>query len=325
MHKEMEVNMKKCPNCGTKNADSALQCNFCDTKLDEEIKTESKSADYVHDEKTEKKRRLTGRILLVVVIVFIAVVSFCVGAILFADNAPTKAEEIYSVVSETFETNRKFSGSFSGNGTACTFNGEIKNSVITITLSGGKYETITFSKDGLMCNGALVDKSNELYNLYTSYLLITSTDKSLSEMKAEDIKNNILPIIKSNILSDFDERFNESTFVSSIHSLLAYFNNDDNVKSYFAPVFPDDIKNGETSFDIASYDLQNQVLKEFKNAFKSGEEYDSINTALKEAKSHVNKAYKMNGSFVTENGVVKSANLKMVNEGKSYFLSISFE
>ena len=56
--------MKKCPNCGTKNADSALQCNFCDTKLDEEIKTESKSADYVHDEKTEKKRRLTGDILL---------------------------------------------------------------------------------------------------------------------------------------------------------------------------------------------------------------------------------------------------------------------
>ena len=72
--------MKKCPNCGTKNADSAQQCNFCDTKLAEEIKAETKSADYVHDEKTEKKRRLTGRILLVVVIAFIAVVAFCVGA-----------------------------------------------------------------------------------------------------------------------------------------------------------------------------------------------------------------------------------------------------
>ncbi len=317
--------MKKCPNCGTKNADSAQQCNFCDTKLSEEIKAETKSADYVHDEKTEKKRRLTGRILLVVVIAFIAVVAFCVGAILSSDNAPTKAEELYSVVSETFETNRKFSGSFSGDGTACTFSGEIKDSVITISVSGGKYETITISKDGLKCNGALVDESNELYDLYTSYLLITSTDKSLFELKAEDIKNSLLPIIKSNLLQDFDNRFDETIFISSVHSLLSYFNNDDNVKSYFSPVFPEDVKNGETSFDIASYDLQNQVLKEFKNAFKDKGEYDSINTVLKEAKSHVNKAYKMNGSFVTENGVIKSANLKMVNDGKSYSLSISIE
>ena len=170
----------------------------------------------------------------------------------------------------------------------------------------------------------IVTKDMEEYNLYIAYLLLTSTEKSPLELKTKDIETSILPIVKDKMTNNFDNTFIKDNFVSGISSALMTLENDVHLKDYLGITLPDDVNNAEIPFDIASYNLQNHVLSQFKKSFKNQTDYDTINQLLKDSKSKVKDDYKAKGTIKTENGKLKSASAKITYGGESYQLNISF-
>ncbi len=317
--------MKQCQNCGTKNADSSKQCNFCNATLSEKEACLPKENNYVHDEKTEKKKVKRKKMWFVIIGVLILSALVCIFIAVFSAEKTVKGEEIYSAVTSAFSDGNKFSGTLKGKGTDISFEGTISGKTITVTLSGGDYSSVIFSEEGMILtkdgNETKADKSMDCYKLYTAYLLLTSTDKSPFEFKTDDIKGNILPIVKEQIFTEFDEKFIEDNFTGAIAKTVSFFENDTNLETYLNISFPEDVKNGEFSFNISTYDLQNELLKQFKNAFINSADYDKVNQDLKDSKSDINKKYGAEGSFTVEDGMLKTANCDLKYDGVSYNLS----
>jgi hypothetical protein len=102
------------------------------------------------------------------------------------------------------------------------------------------------------------------------------------------------------------------------------FENDIYLRDYMGITLPDDVENAKIDFNIASYDLQNHILSQFKKAYKNSSDYDTVNQTLKDSKSKVKKKYGAKGYFTTENGELKSASADIIYKGVSYKLNINF-
>jgi hypothetical protein len=326
--------MKKCPNCGTKNSDSAKQCNFCHENLQDEqpITTPKKGTEYVHNEAAEKKKAKKRKIILA--LVSIIVVAALVGLLItvFSGSEESKSKALSSIISKSFTESNEFSGTIKGENLDISFSATVTPDSITVIMNGGKYDSLYISKDGMILK---IDKENEKseltvtpdmeeYNLYVSYLLLTASDKNPLTLDTKDIKKHILPIVKEHMISNFDQIFIEDNFAGSISSALMTFENDIYLRDYMGITLPDDVENAKIDFNIASYDLQNHMLSQFKKAYKNSSDYDTVNQTLKDAKSKVKKKYGANGSFNTENGELKSVSTDIIYKGVSYKLNINF-
>lgn len=324
--------MKICPNCGTKNSDSAKHCNFCDTHFTEPESQAVKETNYVHDVKAEKKKSKNRKILVILAVILVIAALGGILAVTFSGSKVSKSTELASIIASAFTEENTFSGTLKGNGKEISFSATVTKDSIIVLIVGGEYDGIIISKDGMVLETdresgrfeVAVTKDMEEYKLYTAYLLLTSASPSPLSLQTNEIKNNVLPIVKDHVISNFDETFIEDNFISSISSVLMIPENDNYLNSLFGTSLPEDVKNCTIDFNVSSYDLQNQVLSQFKKAYKNSADYDEINQALKEAKSTVKKSYKANGSFIVENGKLKSAQSELIYKGASYTLNVSF-
>ncbi len=326
--------MKKCPNCGTKNADSSKQCNFChENLLDEQpITTPKKEADYIHNEAAEKKKAKTRKTIIAISSILVVAALVGILAVVFSGDKTTKSQELVSMMDSVLKTENTFSGTIKGDDVDISFVATVKPDNIIISLNGYKNDFIYLSKEGMILKTDRVEdrrettvtKDMEEYNLYIAYLLLTSSEKSPLELKTKDIETSILPIVKDKMIDNFDNTFIKDNFVSGISSALMTLENEVYLKDYLGITLPDDVKNAEIPFDIASYNLQNHVLSQFKKSFKNQTEYETINQLLKDSKSNVKDDYKAKGTIITENGKLKSASAKITYGGESYQLNISF-
>ncbi len=322
--------MKKCPNCGTKNADSSKQCNFCHTNFpDEPISAPKKEADYVHNEAIEKKKAKSRKTIIAISSILVVAALIGILAVVFSGDETTRSQELASMISSVLKTENTFSGTIKGEGIDISFEATIKKDYAIFMISGCEFDSILFSKDKAVIknNGEeekTITEDMEEYKLYVAYLLLTASEKSPLELKTNDIKNDILPIAKEHIITDFNNTFIEDNFISGISSALMTFENEVYLKDYCGVTLPDDVKNAEISFDIASYNLQNHILSQFKKSFKNVNNYDIINQELKQNKQNVKDNYSAKGSVVTKDGKFDSASANIVYKGKSYTLNIIF-
>lgn len=324
--------MKICPNCGTKNSDSAKHCNFCDATFPQAESPQKRETNYTHDSQTEKKKANKRKFLIALSAILVFCALLGILKIVFSGDKTSKSEELVTILSNAITEEGKFSGSLKTDSAEIIFEATVTKNSITVLMNGGKYDSMFISKEGMVLEIHRQDERNtinvtpdmEEYKLYVAYLLATAVDFPPLAVKTEDIENKILPIVKDHIITDFDKKFIKDNFTSGISSLFLTLENDNRLDKLFGMKLPSDVKNSEIAFNISSYDLQNHVLGQFKKSYINAEDYDEINDVLKGAKSKVNKNYKADGTLTTENGKLKSAKANIVYSGRAYTLNIDF-
>ncbi len=328
--------MKKCPNCGTKNSDSAKQCNFCDTHFPEAEPKDRKEAEYVHNSEAEKKKAKSRRILISVVIAFVVLALVGLLFVVFSSSDKMTAnEETAEILMNAFSPSddgevKEINGTISGKNYNSTFKVEISKDKTVVSI--GENSSLTFSDKGLLIKKDGIESyataDSEEYKLYIAYLTlknIAESDKNVLKYETEDIKKVFLPIIKDNLLKNFETAFIEENFISAISSVLMTFESTPDLQTYFGITLPEDVKNAEIPFDVSAYSFQNHVLSQFKKAYKNVADYDTVNQILKDAKNDVKNSYGSKGSFKTENGKLISASANIMYDGYAYTLSLNFQ
>ena len=327
--------MKKCPNCGTKNSDSAKHCNFCNTHFPEAEQTIKKETNYVHNSEAEKRKAKNRKIIVFVVIALVISVLSVLLSVVFSSDKTTPNEEMAGMLIDAFTpsddgTAKKISGTISGKNYNQAFEVEIFKDKTVLNL--GEDAVLTFSDNGLLIKNGTSESyatadSNE-YKLYIAYLTlnnISSSNKNVLKYETEDIKNVFLPVVKNNLLKNFNETFIEENFISAISSVLMTFESTPELKTYFGITLPDDVNNAEISFDVSSYSFQNHTLSQFKKTYINSADYEAVNQILKDAKNDVKNSYGAKGSFKTENGKLVSASADIMYNGYAYNLSLNFQ
>jgi hypothetical protein len=327
--------MKICPNCGTKNSDSARQCNFCDTHFPETEAKTKKEAEYVHDHETEKKKAKTSKLIIALVAILVIAALAGILAVVFSDDKTSKSEELAGMLIDAFTENGSFTGTLKGKNADISFSGSITSDGVTVLFTGGKYDSLFISKNGMVLetdretekNTTEVTSDMEAYKLYVAYLTLLNVKNSVKNILKYDtnnIKSSLIPVIKEHLVENFDDKFIEDNFISGIASALMTFENDNHLSSLCGIKLSGDVGNSEISFNVASYDLQNHMLSQFKKAYKNSADYDEINQLLKDSKSHVKNSYGASGTIKTENGKLKSSSTNLMYNGYSYTLNLSF-
>jgi hypothetical protein len=317
--------MKRCQNCGTKNADSAKQCNFCDTAFPEISTAEKEKKHFNHNEAKEKKNAKKRIFAISAICALLLCGIACVLIFVFSTQQPSKAETLYDVISKAVREEMTYVGTLEGE-EKVNFTIAVKENEILFSFDSGEYETALFSKDGLVLKkGEQIipaDKSTGIYRLYTDYLILTSTEKNLFSAGTADFKEAVLPQIQQHITPNFHTFFHEDAFSEALCAIFATLKDEEHLRTYTNISFPQDVNNGEITFDLKSYDLQNFVLSQLKQSFKSSAEYDEINQRLKDAKSNVKSDFKAKGTLKTKEGSVETFSAEIKYNGQKYKLSI---
>ena len=332
---DWRFDMKICPNCGTKNSDSAKQCNFCDTHFPEAEVKAKKESEYVHDHATEKKKAKTSKLIIALVVVLVIAALAGILAVVFSGDETSKSEELAGMLIDAFTEDGNFVGTLKGKNADISFSGNITSDGITVLFTGGKYDALFISKNGMVFetdretekNTTEVTPDMEAYKLYVAYLTVLNaktSEKNILQYDTNNIKSLLLPIIKEHLVENLDDTFIEDNFTSGIASTLMTFENDNYLSSFCGMKLSGDVGNSEISFNVSSYDLQNHILSQFKKAYKNSADYDEINQLLKDAKSYVKNSYGASGTIKTENGKLKSASTNLMYNGYSYTLNLSF-
>ncbi len=324
--------MKKCPNCGTKNADSAKHCNFCDTHFSESETVIKKETTYIHDSQTERKKAQKRKLIITFVSVLVVSALVSLLIVVFSNHGESNSQKLASLLTKSITQENTFSGTLKGANVDISFKANVTKESITVLLNGGKYDSLIISKEGMVLetdresgrSSLKVTPDMEEYKLYVAYLLLTASEKNPLTLETNDIKNHILPIVKEHIIKDFDNIFIEDNFISGISSALMTFENQVYLKDYLGITLPDDVENAKFDFNVMSYNLQNHILSQFKKSSKNSADYEKINQELKKAKSKVKDNYGAKGYFTTESEKLKSASADIIYNGSSYKLQIEF-